>query len=311
MPLHLQFGACPRRRERGDLRRCVVNPERTALHARGQRLCRWIARSVRCRYPYAVLAVRIGRRIPGKVPLRHLVLEQLPFLLARAANLHCEHQRIAVGVRCRPACADEPLRVLHRRSAVHRRSGPTAGARPLAHRRQRQRGLKYDHRCRSRGEPVVWRRGFDLVDTRLQVLGQICYVHRIEVGRSARQRRFPLYETGRRRSHASALGATGHSGPRAPVVLRPVQIAAARRHRYLSTVQAGLKAEPAPQRIHAGIEHIAFDRAFVFQPGPISYTFPVFPVAAYRRPSRPAWNAVTWVAGSDSSEVYIVGDSMR
>ena len=46
-------------------------------------------------------------------------------------------------------------------------------------------------------------------------------------------------------------------------------------------------------------------------PGPISYTLPVFPVAAYRRPSRPAWNAVTCVAGSASSDVYMVGDSMR
>src|ERR1035441_3754955 len=46
-------------------------------------------------------------------------------------------------------------------------------------------------------------------------------------------------------------------------------------------------------------------------PGPISYTVPVFPVAAYRRPPLPAWNAVIWVAGSVTSEVYRAGDSMR
>src|ERR1022692_257508 len=78
-----------------------------------------------------------------------------------------------------------------------------------------------------------------------------------------RQGRFPLDETRRRCSEAIALSVGDRRRPRAPVLLRPIQISAARGDGDAAAVQVRLEAEPAPLRKEARIENIAFERAFM------------------------------------------------
>ncbi len=170
-----------------------------------------------------------------------------------------------------PARANEALGVIHR-GRVRARIGGVGrrGRSGLAERRQIERRGRTARRLdghHRRREFIVGGRDLDLVDARLDVLRQIGDIDRFEFRRMPRaiggQRGLPLHETGRGRSYRRALRSRHRCGPRAPVFLRLIEIAAACLNRDLSAVQTRFEADASPQREHRCIEYIAFDGAFV------------------------------------------------
>ena len=319
VPAHTQLSAVAGSRQAGDPGRRVVDGEGVAHQAAGERLGRWIGRRVRSGDAQPVLAVGKGRGVEGEILLGHLLLERLParspwrrgFPPCRSANRHWVGGQPARAARSPwhiawPACGGGGV-------DSREKSGEDDGARPsggsdsAGGRRKRRRGR--------RRELVVGLRDLDLLHARRQVLGQVRHVHRFQfrrvAGAIALQRGLPLHEARRRRGDASALRAGDRRRPRTPVLLRLIQVAAARLDGHLSAVEVRFEAQPAPQRKHGRIEDVALDGAFVFQPGPIWYTLPTLPVAAYNRPPGPLRKAVTCVAGMVTSAVYCDGDSMR
>ena len=81
------------------------------------------------------------------------------------------------------------------------------------------------------------------------------------------QRGFPLHEAGGGRRYWRALRRRDRRGPWAPVLLRLIEIPAARLDGDLAAVQTRFEADAAPEREHRGVEYVAFDGAIVLERG--------------------------------------------
>src|SRR5882762_9714525 len=117
-----------------------------------------------------------------------------------------------------------------------------------------------------RGEFVVRRSDFDFLNVRRDVARKISDFDRIELRRAARfvggvrgKCRPPLDEPRRRGIQARPFFSSDGARPRAPILLRPVEIAAARFDPYAPAIGGAFEREPAPLREKAGVKYVGFD----------------------------------------------------
>src|SRR5262249_29982481 len=108
-------------------------------------------------------------------------------------------------------------------------------------------------------------------DPRCDVLGKPRRADRFQLRRAAisrsTERSLPLDEPRGRRNDGRAFRSRDRRRPFAPVLCRLIEIAGTGLDGDFAAVQIGLETQPAPQGVHARVEHIALDRALRLHSG--------------------------------------------